>query len=207
MNILKTIRVDDKIVNIYNDEDPINPRDNSWNENLDLMICFSKRYQLGDKHSYNADYFNSMDELEVQIVKDHNPIVIKRLYLYDHSGITISTTPFNDQWDSGCVGFVLMSREQALKGWSLSKFTNNRYLKDRVEKYIEATVLEYDQYLRGDVYGYKVLDQDDNELDSCWGFYGWDYAVEQATEAGKNCKVVEPEDPRQMKLALDNVEG
>ena len=203
MQSLETIELDGKVVNIYADETPMNPRNTDYNDNLDLMICFHRNYQLGDKHNYKAtDNFNSIDELEARIIKNHNPVVIKRLYLYDHSGITISTTPFECQWDSGFVGFVLMGREHALKNWQFGKYTNNRYLVDRVDKYIEASVKEYDQYLRGEVYGYIVSDKDGNELDSCWGFHGWDYAVEQAKEALKNSKIPVCEDPNQLQLAL-----
>ena len=203
MESLETIEMDGKTVTIYADENPMNPRDISYNENLDLMICFHRNYQLGDKHNYRATDFNNMNELEEQIVKDHKPIIIKRLYLYDHSGITISTTPFHCQWDSGVVGFVLISKEQALKNWGFSKYTNNRYLIGRVNKYIEASVKEYDQYLTNEVYGYIVSDKDGNELDSCWGFYGWDYAVEQAKEALKNCEIPIVEDPNQLQLELN----
>ena len=47
-------------------------------------------------------------------------------------------------------------------------------------------------------------DKDGNELDSCWGFFGWEYAVEQAKEALKNSKIPVYEDPNQLKLALEN---
>lgn len=48
---------------------------------------------------------------------------------------------------------------------------------------------EYDCYLRGDVWGYDILEADrghtveeDREctsVDSCWGLYGYDYTKEQ----------------------------
>jgi hypothetical protein len=53
-------------------------------------------------------------------------------------------------------------------------------LKDRVTEYLKGDVETYDQYLRGDVYGYRVFKvetcelgcEHEEELDSCWGFYG-----------------------------------
>ena len=174
----ETIDKGDKRIEIYIDEYPQDPREN---DNLDTMICLHKRYTLGDKHDYKMDDFNSWEELEAQIIKDHNPVVIERLYLYDHSGITISTSPFSCPWDSGVVGFVFVSRKNALDNWSFGKHTNNRYIRARVQKYIDASVKEYDQYLRGDVYGYKIIDnKTDEELDSCWGYFGEKYAIEEA---------------------------
>ena len=48
-------------------------------------------------------------------------------------------------------------------------------LKDEVEV--------YDQYIRGDVYGFIIEDLQGNNVDSCWGFYGWEAAAEQADNA------------------------
>jgi hypothetical protein len=39
-------------------------------------------------------------------------VCIKDLYLYDHSGITISTSPFSCGWDSGQVGFIYLTRQK-----------------------------------------------------------------------------------------------
>lgn len=192
---------DGKIIEIHYDIDPLSPREN---DNLDIMICFHKRYNLGDEHDYKQDDFNSWDELEAQIIKDHNPIVIKKLYLYDHSGITISTSPFSCPWDSGTVGFVLISKKAALENWSAKKVSKG--LREKAEKYIEASVKEYDDFISGQVYGFIIKNKEtDEELDSCWGFYGLDYIREQAEEACKHCKVQpkpQVEDPNQMKLAL-----
>jgi hypothetical protein len=38
----------------------------------------------------------------------------------------------------------------------------------------ESIINEWNMYLEGDVWGYVVKDENDNELDSCWGFYGLD---------------------------------
>jgi hypothetical protein len=53
-------------------------------------------------------------------------------------------------------------------------------LKDKVEGYLKSEVETYDQYLTGDVYGYRVSEvktcseghEHEEELDSCWGYYG-----------------------------------
>jgi hypothetical protein len=40
-------------------------------------------------------------------------------------------------------------------------------------------VKTYDDYLTGNVYGYKVIDEQGNEEDSCWGYYGEDSIKEE----------------------------
>lgn len=42
-------------------------------------------------------------------------VAILPLYLYDHSGLAMSTNDFGDRWDSGCVGFIYMDKNTAMK--------------------------------------------------------------------------------------------
>ena len=55
-----------------------------------------------------------------------------------------------------------------------------KQLKQKIYEVIQGEVNTYNQYLSGDVYGYKVFDKDGEELDSCWGYYGMEYVVEEA---------------------------
>ena len=174
---LETINFKNKIIEIHQDNYPQNPREN---DNADIIICFHKRYTLGDKHNYKINDFSGWDELEKQLIKDYQPIAIKPIYMYDHSGVTISTTPFSCPWDSGQIGFILISRETALKE-NYSKRIDKK-IKTWAEKYIQASIKEYDQYLTGDVYGYIIKDENEEEINACWGFYGLNYTIKQAKE-------------------------
>ncbi|HUX02457.1 MAG TPA: hypothetical protein VMY35_15960, partial [Phycisphaerae bacterium] len=53
------------------------------------------------------------------------------------------------------------------------------------EACLRAEVSTYDDYLTGQVFGYVVEDEDGNDLDSCWGFYGEDYCRETARESAE----------------------
>lgn len=48
-------------------------------------------------------------------------------------------------------------------------------LKERIEKILEVEVEMYTQYVEGNVYGFEIVDEDDNHIDSCYGFYGSDH--------------------------------
>lgn len=76
--------------------------------------------------------------------------VILPLYLYDHSGLTISTTPFSCQWDSGQVGFIYADKAKAREtcGRDLSDDELAGILRDEVKT--------YDQYQTGDVWGFEI---------------------------------------------------
>jgi len=102
MNILETIEIDDKIVNIYNDEDPTNPR-TEW-DNDDILVLSHRRYNLA--YECPKYFYDSLEELE-KIIKSKNDIAeILPVYMYDHSGISLSSSPFECKWDSGKIGFI-----------------------------------------------------------------------------------------------------
>lgn len=172
------INEDTKLRIVY-DVDPMNPR-TEW-DNMCTMVCFHRRYNLGDKHDYNASDFNSNEEVGRQIIKDHDPAIIKPLYLYDHSGITISTNytyPYNSKWDAGQVGWIFVSKETVRKEYGVKKITKKTL--EKVERVLLGEVEVYDQYLCGDVYGFELIklstcDQrhrHEEVEDSCYGFYG-----------------------------------
>ena len=92
------------------------------------------------------------------------------LYLYDHSGITMScshTYPYNDRWDSGQVGWIYASHNEIEKEYgTLSADTI-----ENAENLMIGEVETYDSYLRGECYGF-TLEKNGEEIDSCWGFLG-----------------------------------
>ena len=168
---IETKQVGRFTVKIWQDEDPWNPRE--W-DNLTKMIFFHGRYILGDKHDYKSQDYNGWDEMEKQLIEDFKPVVIYKVRMYDHSGIGLSLSadryPFNCPWDSGWIGFILISREDALKAYSAKRLTEK--IKDRCERILVSEFNTYNEYLQGEVYGYSVRDGDGDIVDSCSGFYG-----------------------------------
>lgn len=100
------------------------------------------------------------------------------LYLYDHSGITISTSSFSCQWDSGQVGFIYITKEKIEQEFGWKILTKAR--REKIEKYLRGEVECYDKYLTGEAYGYQVLDSEGEIEDSCWGFFDRDEAEKEA---------------------------
>jgi hypothetical protein len=142
--------------------DPLNPRVDC--DSFGKMVCFHGRYRLGDKHQYHTpDDFHCSDEFKKAIVK-------LPLYLYDHSGITMSTVPFSCPWDSGQVGYIIATMDQyrLLTG----KKSVNKAVKEKLTKFLINEVKVYDQFLQGEVYDLEV----DGEI-VCCGFYGTDWAT------------------------------
>lgn len=157
------------VLKIVYDDSPESPRE--W-DNLSRMVCFHGRYSLGDSHNYKSGDYNGWDGLSMAIKKDYDVAVILPLYLYDHSGITISTSAFSCPWDSGQVGFVFVTKEDIRNNYGIKRVTKK--LIEEVEKIIISEIETYDDYLRGNVYGFILEDNEGNQIDSCFGFYGDD---------------------------------
>ena len=160
---------------VEHDNDPMNPR-TEW-DNITTIVCFHKRYDIGDKTDYKSSDFDSWDEMEKHITRMEDPIVIKPLYLYDHGGITIRTSPFGCSWDSGQVGFVYVRKQDVRDNFFIKRC--GQRITERVDVLLDGEVEVYDKYLIGEVYGYEILkvvvDEDGDEhekgLERCGGYF------------------------------------
>lgn len=155
-------------VNIYYDTHGFNPREDCTRGTT--ILAWHRRSHLGDEGFNYRDLpnFDSAREVEAWLRSEHGALVVKPLYLYEHSGMTVSLKPFSCPWDSGQVGYV---------------FVTQKHVDDTggdPDQMIEADVKEYDSFLRGEVYGY-IVDEDGPHADSCWGFIGdLDYVKSEA---------------------------
>ncbi len=165
-------------IKIYQDCDPESPRE--W-DNLGTMVCFHKRYTLGDeKHGINKDDFESWSDLEGYLQKERNAAIMLPLFLYDHSGITMNTRGFSCPWDSGRVGVIFVDRDTLRKEYGVKRISKS--VIERATNVLEGEVKTYDQYLTGQVYGFRIEDADGEDVDSCWGYY------DEPSDIIKECK-------------------
>lgn len=153
---------------IKQDESPESPR--SW-ENLGTCLFFHKRYNFGDKNTLgiNSNNYSNFEAMKNVLIKKHGAKVILPVYMYDHSGQTIATTPFSCPWDSGQLGFIFVTRDTLLKEYGGKRVTPK--IIETAERVLKNEIETLDQYVKGEVYGFKTkIDGEDG--DSCWGFYG-----------------------------------
>lgn len=178
---IQTIKLKDgNTLNIFVDEINESPRE--W-DNLTKMIFTGRNWgSLGDKH--NVDFSGGFSSREdfitrgAEIVKKHfkDVAIIKPVHLYEHSGATISTSfeyPYNCRWDSGTIGFVIITKSDIRKEYSVKRVTQKEL--EKAEQVLDAEVRLLDTYLKGEVYRFVIKDTNGNEVDSCGGFYGEDY--------------------------------
>ena len=169
-------RIGDHLIQIVQDENPDTPR--TW-DNLGIMVCSHKRDSYGDKHNFNFSNYESWQEMEKDIMDNYDGHTILPIYMYEHSGVTVSSKPFGDRFDSGRLGLIYCTKKDVAKECIDD---------ENVEAALQGEIETYNQYLMGDVYGYRIYkiskcDQGHEhreELDSCWGFYGSEYCMEEA---------------------------
>lgn len=173
-------------IKIYHDPDAESPRE--WS-NLGTLICWHRRYRLGDSHQFESpeaflrDLADVSDQSDLSLdrLRDRadRKSVLLPVFLYDHSGLAINTIGFHCPWDSGQVGFVYATLEAVRTEFGVKRVT--KALREKAEDILRGEIVTYDAYLGGRVYGY-VIEQDGEEVDACWGFVG-DYETGCLPEA------------------------
>ena len=163
----ETTTFGDYRIRVMQDSDAESPRD--W-DNLGTMVYWHRNYILGDVDG-NREY-----ESVESFLEEIGDAIVLPLYIYDHSGITMNTTGFSCPWDSGQVGFIYVTLEDIRKEYGWKRITKER--RERIEGYLRNEVNTFDMYLRGEVYGFNIVREDEDgeevDIDSCWGFYGYD---------------------------------
>jgi hypothetical protein len=170
-----------KTATIHIDRDCESPRE--WS-NIGTLCLFHRRRNLPNESGM------SMEELSVITGEpDFNGVVLP-VFAYEHSGITLSTSPFSCPFDSGQLGVIYADANQLLHEYGEHWPSVVDHIQDALRQEVET----FNQWLNGECYGYVIKDEDGSDIDSCWGFLGYDTVVEAAKEAGAEKIVVEVQD-------------
>lgn len=190
------------------DCDASDPREDF--DHFATMVCWHRRSSLGDRQPTETEMDalsrKGFPLLQRYLSMTEGAVYVAPLGLYEHSGMTMwlggGTSPFDTAgWDSGTVGFIYITRDQLkAAGFEPGDTVEGE---DVAAMIARQEVEEYDQFLTGDVWGYIIetvpeCDNDDcdqeececgcvchdgaEHVDSCWGFYGREWAEEAAKE-------------------------
>lgn len=188
---LDTIERDGFVARIVGDKISDNPRD--W-DNLTTMVDWHKDYVLGGRKATDQEREALQRGGEAllwrYLRRNEGAVAMAMLSLLDHSGLHMwvgSGSHWSDSagWDSGTVGFSYITKNRMKDFFGAEDYKPDDFsgtLEEWLQNQIEQDVKTFDQYLTGDVYGIIIEDKDGEEIDSCWGFYGFDYAKQEAEE-------------------------
>lgn len=123
------------------------------------MVCWHPRRTLGDEQP-------RITPKSWRTARRYKHIL--PLFLMDHSGLCMSTSPFACPWDSGQVGWIYI----------LAADVRKRLGGDEAKalELLKREVFEYSQFLEGTAYGIETLDDQDEVID----FYGSFWTEEDA---------------------------
>lgn len=183
---------DGKTLKVFIDTDASNPRKEG--DNLGTFVAFHSRYLLGDinpraeEHSAssweeyvcqeffpkNREWPEDDDEtFQIALKEFETNYISLPVYLYDHSGLALNTTGFHCPWDSGQVGYIYISKDRAREEYGWRRLSKSRI--KRIEGYLRGEIEIQNDFVSGSVYGYQIVDENDEIIDSCWGFFGYDH--------------------------------
>jgi len=166
-----------KKIRIFNSSD-ISETPREW-DNLSKMIFIGSNSHLGDKHDFH-DLHDTISEHQKHIEKELDVAYITPIYGYSHGVLTISTTPFNCHFDSGLIGWSVVTKKDLRDNFNIKRIT-----KKHINKAIECIGNEIEilnQYINGEIYGFEIIEtnicnlgcEHETIIDSCSGFYGDD---------------------------------
>lgn len=190
-------------IRIIQDSDASNPRDDY--DHLGKMILFPNRKYISfneyDKYvdardfeqtlrslAWNATKADAMED-EYRVSMGHVMRCVNKHYVIipvdrdRYSGMSSRGVNVGD-CDDHCDGFIL---------FPVADLTKEGIDREQATRNLECEIEEYAAWATGDCYGYVIEDRDGNELDSCWGFCGMEYAIESAKESAKSQRFVPQE--------------
>ena len=164
---------------MYYDPDPTSPDD--W-DTLGTIYSGHRHYNPQKHKMEEIIWWDDDGKWHV----DENYIFV-HIHFYEHGGLAIWSSremPQRYDWDSGYFGLMAVHKDKAAKEFG---DVTNPEVHERVVKCLEGEVECWDTYYRGEVYGYEVYNEDDEFVDSCWGFYGEpDEVMEEAVSIAES---------------------
>ena len=174
-------------VKIHQDQDASNPHEDDA-PGCQLVMSH-RRYNWPNDAGISFDDFDGWQEIADELAASHDALTVETVYAYDHSGIAFKVGArvgqFADPWDSGIAGLAYVTRQnwQETQG---TAWTGSESDLEQAHKLMAAEVEVYGQWANGETYGYTITDEYGEEVDSCWGFIGWESVEQEARESAKH---------------------
>ena len=195
----KEFTVGNKILKIDYDECPSNPISKEFDEGILGTLAYKhSRYDftgadviadpidwLADKLGLPEvdDYSNDvLQKIEASFFDTANGFVAIPVFMYEHSGVTISSGSFNCRFDSGKLGYFYTSFDRIKELFVIDVVDDEAI--ERARKNLEVELKVFASYVEGKVFRFEVVKINkckccdaitEEQEDSCGGFYGDDF--------------------------------
>jgi len=173
MEAYETIEKEGFVAKIFPDECAENPIE-EWDGNG--RFYHWKDYGKEQLQKY-CELLGFDSDSRLQIGKSHYLDV--EIDKYEHSSVSYSVKGegYQCRWDTSNTWAVWFPDESAMQD-IMSFKTKNCQRKLGVEIARDSWEL-FNQWANGDVYGFQIEDENGNNIDGCWGFYGMESVKEE----------------------------
>jgi hypothetical protein len=162
---------------IYHDVDARSPREEY--DHLGRLLLFKN----GPIELAGFETTGNMQGDLKLMKEEHAAEVILPVYIYNHSGTALSTTPFACKWDSCQAGWIVACTPDIMKEYEVAGIDDA--LRKTAAAALRTEVEVYGDYLNGEVYEYSIYQGADTNMPvgSCGGYYGFEVAKAAMVEA------------------------
>lgn len=212
MNVVTAYTNEDRLVVISYDEMPQDPRE--W-DTPTIFWAWHRRYNIGDpdtvtRHGVtyskpNPEDYANWDALADMLYKEHRAVDVRKVYLMDHSGLSLSLRDFRDRWDSGQCGVIWLPRSGLA---DLGYKRSTKQARHKANALFESEIKVQDAYVSGAVFAWDsyTCSKDGDTItrgeaiSSCTGYFGRDefpYMLQEAfggERAAKRAKEIPDRD-------------
>lgn len=183
-----------KAVAVY-DSDPLNPRED-WEPMGTIVFIREKsgRFNLSDKedvtenslyvYKWNEE-LEEEEEIKVGLVDymkaEYNAVAYIPLEYVSYSCADVRLRECSEE---RAEGIIYVSKEKLIEEYgSVDDETIAKAM-----SYMKGELETFNHYLEGEVFGFVVQDMksEDDHVDSCWGFYGYDHKESGLYEQAKD---------------------
>lgn len=183
-------------IRIIQDSDASNPRDDY--DHMGKLILFPNRHYSDrnefEKHANGSGFESTLRSLawwitrsdamedEYKVSMDHIFRCVNKHYIVipvdqdRYSGLSSRGETVAES-DEHCDGLIL---------FPVADLPKEGIDRGQAVKNLECEIEEYAAWATGDTWGYVIEDENGDELDSCWGFYGIEYAKSEAESSAKS---------------------
>ncbi|MCX7610241.1 MAG: hypothetical protein N2043_01465 [Ignavibacterium sp.] len=106
----------------------------------------------------NDEWSEQLSDEELMSIIKQNALIVP-VYMYDHSGISLSMIPFSCRFDSGQVGWAYVIHKDIKKHYGE---VNEKTLEDAKEA-LNFELNRYNDYINSDVYAINIYDNNNSD--------------------------------------------
>ena len=162
---------DGKVLEIVQDCFPESPREDT---NTSIFCFFHNRYDLPQElEGLKTSDFDGWEAMKEHLQQEHKPLFLAPVSMTDHTNVWLEIGELSG-FDSGQVWFVMITADSLAETHGDQEATLLGLSEDKdvlLQAIAEEELDTYNKYLAGNVYGYRIYDANDEEIDSCWWYY------------------------------------